>query len=346
MNVGRLSEGSVVVVEEPERPPGPGEVAVRLAACGVCGTDLEKLRGNYRTAGRIGHEPVGIVEALGTGVDALHLGERVFVHHHVPCYECAVCRRGDLTFCPKYAATNIDPGGFADVFLVPAENVARGAILRLDRSVGWDAGTLLEPAGCALTALRRVGFRRGDSVFVVGLGPVGILYGLLARALGASWVGGAEVAPLRRAAAVRAGFSVALDPRDPPAIDQAIRDATDGAGVDLASAATGVGPGIALAARLPRRAGTLNLFGLPEPGRPLDADLQELYLRGVRIVPTYATTEREIADVHSLLVEKRVDFDGLVTHRVPLVRLADAFSLAARPDEAVKVTVTGRAFPS
>ncbi|HKV90342.1 MAG TPA: alcohol dehydrogenase catalytic domain-containing protein, partial [Thermoplasmata archaeon] len=210
MNVGRLSEGSVVVVEEPERPPGPGEVAVRLAACGVCGTDLEKLRGNYRTAGRIGHEPVGIVEALGTGVDGLHVGERVFVHHHVPCYECAVCRRGDLTFCPKYAATNIDPGGFADVFLVPAENVARGAILRLDRSVGWDAGTLLEPAGCALTALRRVGFRRGDSVFVVGLGPVGILYGLLARALGASWVGGAEVAPLRRAAAVRAGFSVAL----------------------------------------------------------------------------------------------------------------------------------------
>ena len=344
MKVGRLSDGAVTVAEEPARAPAAGEVVVRLAACGVCGTDLEKLRGNYRTAGKIGHEPVGVVAAVGEGVPSRRVGERVFVHHHVPCYECAVCQRGDLTFCARYSATNIDPGGFAEEFVVPAENVQRGAILPLDAKVDWDSGTLLEPAACALTALRRVGFRSGDSVFVVGLGPVGILYGLVARALGASWVGGAEVAPFRRAAAVRAGFALAVDPRDSGARDRHVAEATHGGGVDLAVAATGAAPAMALAARLARRAGTLNVFGLPEAGRPLDADLQELYLRGVRIIPTYATTEREIADVHALLVAGRLSFDGLVTHRIPLEKLAEAFDAAARPDEAVKVAVTGPAY--
>jgi L-iditol 2-dehydrogenase len=344
MNVGRLVEGAVVVREEPAPAPGPGEVAVRLAACGVCGTDLEKLRGNYKTAGKIGHEPVGVVDAVGPGVGGVRVGERVFVHHHVPCGDCAVCRRGDLTFCARYSATNIEPGGFADRFLVPAENVRRGAILPLDPSVDWDAGTLLEPAGCALTALRRVGFQRGDSVFVVGLGPVGILYGLVARALGASWVGGAEIAATRRAAAVAAGFSAAVDPRDPHAVDPALASAGLTDGVDLAVAATGAPPALALAARIARRGGTLNVFGLPEAGRPLDVDLQQLYLRGIRVIPTYATTERDIADVHRLLVERRLSFAGLVTHRVPLAQLPEAFRLAGQPEAAVKVAVTGTAY--
>jgi L-iditol 2-dehydrogenase len=344
MKVGRLQSGAVTVAEEPDPVAGPGEIVVRLAACGVCGTDLEKLRGRYQTAGRIGHEPVGAIDSVGSGVPGLRVGDRVFVHHHVPCYACEVCRKGDLTFCPTYSSTNIDPGGFAEKFRVPAENVSRGAVLPLDRSVGWEVGTLLEPAGCALTALRRVGFRAGDSVFIVGLGPVGILYGLLARALGASWVGGAEVAPLRRAAALRSGFAVAMDPRDAPELDRQVRDATGGRGVDLAVAATGAPPALALAARLPRRAGTMNVFGLPEAGRTLDADLQDLYLHGIRVIPTYATTDHEIRGVHSMLVDRRMDFSGLVSHRVPLERLPEAFDLAGRPDTAVKVAVTGPAF--
>jgi L-iditol 2-dehydrogenase len=344
MKVGRLQGGSVVLSEEPDPVAAAGEVVVRLAACGVCGTDLEKLRGRYQSAGRVGHEPVGVIDSVGAGVPGLRPGDRVFVHHHVPCYNCEVCRKGDLTFCPTYSSTNIDPGGFAEKFRVPVENVSRGAILPLDPSVGWEAGTLLEPAGCALTALRRVGFQAGDSVFVVGLGPVGILYGAIARALGASWVGGAEIAPLRRAAAMKSGFAVALDPRDAPDLDRQVQAATGGRGVDLSVAATGAPMALALAARLPRRAGTMNVFGLPEAGRSLDADLQELYLRGTRIVPTYATTDHEIRTVHAMLVARRLDFSGLVTHRVPLDRLPEAFDLAGRPDTAVKVAVTGPAF--
>jgi len=344
MRFGRLAgPGSLVVEERPEPSPGDGEVTVHLAACGVCGTDLEKLRGNYRTAGVIGHEPVGRLARLGAGVEGLAVGDRVFVHHHVPCYACEVCARGDYTFCPTYSKTNIDPGGFAETFRVPRENVERRAVLKLDPKVDWDSGALLEPAGCALTALRRVGLPERASVLILGLGPVGLLYARLVRALGASWVGGTEIAPLRRTAAERGGIDVTLDPREPEAVRRAVERATGGRGVDLAVVATGHPSVARTATEMVRRGGTVNLFGLPESGSRLDADLQELYLRGVRIVPTYATTEPEIAEVQRLIVEGRLHLADLVTHRIPLARIDEAFRLAGRPDEAVKVTVTGPA---
>jgi len=347
MKVGLLRPpGQVELADVPKPSAGPGEIVVRLAACGICGTDLEKLRGNYKSTGKLGHEPVGVVAAVGPSVTTPKVGDRVFVHHHVPCYACPVCQRGDYTFCPSYASSNIDPGGFAEYFRVPEDNVRKGAVLTLGPSVSWDEGALLEPAGCALTALRRVGFHAGDSVFVVGLGPVGLLYARLAHAMGAGWVGGAELSPLRREAAERGGADLSVDPRDGDEVLKRIRGVTDGRGVDLAVVATGAPAAVALAAQLPRRGGTLNLFGLPESGSRLEADLQEIYLRGVRVVPTYATTERDVADVHALLTSGRLAIRDIVTHRIPLERIAEAFELARRPDEALKVLVTGPALES
>jgi L-iditol 2-dehydrogenase len=344
MKVGRLAgDRSVALADVPLPRAGPGEIVVALAACGVCGTDLEKVRGNYRTAGILGHEPVGRISEVGTGVSGLNLGDRVFVHHHVPCYACEVCARGDYTFCPSYARSNIDPGGFAEAFRVPAENVRRGAVLRLGDAVGWDVGALLEPAGCARTALRRVALPPESSVFVLGLGPVGLLYARLARALGARWVGGSEIAPVRRSAAERGGIDVAVDPREDGAVRAAVDRGTGGRGVDLAVVATGHPAVLREATRLVRRGGTVNLFGLPEAESRLDADLQDLYLRGVRLVPTYATTEPDVADVHRLVAAGTLSLGDLVTHRIPLADLVEAFRLAGRPDEAVKVVVTGPA---
>ncbi len=344
MRFGRLAGPGTVVLEERSEPtPGRGEVTVTLAACGVCGTDLEKFRGNYRTVGLIGHEPVGRVAKVGDGVRDLEVGDRVFVHHHVPCYACEVCARGDYTFCPTYSKTNLDPGGFAETFRVPRENVERNAVLKLDPKVDWDSGALLEPAGCALTAIRKVGMPERATVLILGLGPVGILYARLVRALGASWVGGTEVAALRRSAAERGGINITVDARDPTAVRAAVDAATNGRGVDLAVVATGH-PSVAKSAtELVRRGGTVNHFGLPEAGSRLDADLQDLYLRGVRLVPSYATTEADLAEVHRLVAHGELSIADLVTHRVRLERIAEAFRLAGRPDEAVKVTVTGAA---
>jgi L-iditol 2-dehydrogenase len=344
MKVGILSGGQVRLEDRPAPEPGPGELTVRLAACGICGTDLEKLRGNYQSAGILGHEAAGVVDAVGAGVTGYATGDRVFVHHHVPCYACEVCRRGAYTFCPEYGKSNLDPGGFAERFRASEAHVRRGAVLRLAPSVTWEEAALLEPAACGLTALRAVGFTSGDRVAILGLGPVGLLYARLAHALGAGWIGGTELSPLRREAALRGGVEAVADPRQESQVLEMIQRATAGAGADLVVVATGAPAALSLAHRLVRRGGTVNLFGLPEPGSRLDVDLQQLYLHGTRVLPTYATTERDLADLHSLLAGRRLPVGDLVTHRVPLDRIGEAFEAARQPEHALKVVVTGAAF--
>lgn len=345
MRFGRLEPpGRVALAEAPAPRAGPGELVVEMASCGICGTDLEKVRGGYTATATLGHEPVGRVASVGDGVSRYAVGDRVFVHHHVPCRACAICARGDFTFCPEYQKTNLDPGGFAERFRVSAVHLRAGAVLALDDRVGWEEGTLLEPAGCVVTALRRVGFTPGSSVFVYGLGPVGLLYARIVRALGASWVGGAEIAPLRRTAAERGGIDVALDPREPSVVPDAVRRATDGRGVDLAVVATGARAAVTGAIDLARRGGTVNLFGLPAAGSQMETDLQQFYLRGLRLIPSYATGEEEIAEVHRLLVDGRLHVADLVSDRFALAELAEAFERARQPDVTLKVVVTGPAF--
>ena len=345
MKAGLLAApGRVALDDRPDPTPGPGEVIVSLAACGICGSDLEKVRGNYRATQIIGHEPVGTVAGIGAGVAGISVGTRVFFHHHVPCYACPACYSGAYTYCPSYTKTNLDPGGFSEQFRVPAVNVSRGAVLPLGPMISWDEGTLLEPAGCALTAIRTVGLPPATSVMILGLGPVGILYARLLRALGAGWIGGADPSAPRRASATRRGADATVDPHNAEKVRQLVQLATGGRGVDLAVVATSAASAVPLAVSLVRRGGAVNLFGLPEAGSHLEEDLQQLYLRGIRIIPTYATTERDVAEVHALLAAKRLEVRDLVTHRFPLEKLPEAFQLAAQPDKALKVIVTGPAF--
>ena len=343
MRFARLAHGGIEIADVPTPTIGPGELLVAMAACGVCGTDLEKLAGGYTASAILGHEPVGRVAAVGPGVRNYAVGDRVFVHHHVPCGTCAICRRGEPTFCPTYGKTNLDPGGFAEAFRVSARHVEAGAVLPLDPSIDDAEATLLEPAGCVVTALRRVGFRAGQSVFVAGLGPVGILYARVARALGASWVGGAEISARRRTVAESGGIDAAVDPREEGAARRAVDAATGQEGVDLAVVATGASAAIRGAFDLVRRAGTVNLFGVPPKESRLDVDLQQVYLRGIRIVPTYATGEEEIREVHALRTSGRLALADLVSHRIPLSETARAFEIARDPGASVKVVVMGPA---
>ena len=345
MKFGRLEPpGRVALAETPAPEVRVGELVVEMAACGICGTDLEKVKGGYTATATLGHEPVGRVSSVGSGVTGVAVGDRVFVHHHVPCRRCAICARGDLTFCPEYQKTNLDPGGFAERFRVSAHHVRSGAVLPLADAVSWEEGAMLEPAGCVVTALRRVGFVPGGSVFVYGLGPVGLLYARLAKTMGAAWVGGAEIASLRRTAAQRGGIDVAVDPTVSGSVEEAVRDATEGRGVDLAVVATGARSAVTGSLGIARRGGTVNLFGLPAAGSQLETDLQQFYLRGLRLIPSYATGEEEIGEVHRLIVARRLHVQDLVSDRYPLERIEAAFDRARSPDTTLKVVVTGPAY--
>ena len=345
MKAGVLASGRVHLEEVAAPRAGPGEIVVAMRASGICGTDLEKARGNYRATGRIGHEPTGIVSEVGSGVNGISAGMRVFVHHHVPCYACPVCRSGMYTFCPTYQSTNIDPGGFAEFFRVPEPNVRRGAVLPLPDALTDEEGTFIEPLGCCLEALWATPFQPGMRALVIGLGPIGLLYLRLLRAAGASGLAASDLSPARRKAALASGADVVFDPREAPskASPQGGTSQESLVDFDLVVVATGAPQAIADGIQRCRRGGTVNLFGLPERGSHLETDMQELYLRGIRLVPTYATTERGTSHALELLASRRVVVRDLITHRFPLDQLPEAFAMAARTEEAIKVVVTAGA---
>lgn len=120
------------LAEMEDPTPGRGELVVKMEACGLCGTDLEKMRGEYTASMPVlGHEAVGFVADVGEGVTDFKKGDRVFPHHHVPCYECYFCKTGSETMCDMYRKSNIFPGGFSEYLKVPSWNVSKGGVLKL-----------------------------------------------------------------------------------------------------------------------------------------------------------------------------------------------------------------------
>ena len=196
------ARGRVEVAELPVPEPGPGEALVRLRVCGICSSDLLDwyVAGKAREGPFVfGHEPAGEIVALGPGAQpppGVGVGSRVFVHHHAPCMACPACLRGDFVHCPVWRRQGLRPGGMAEYAVISPE-VLRFDTLPLPPGVDWAGGALVEPVACAVRALRRAGFRPGWRVAVLGVGFMGQVLGLVARAWGAGALLAIDRVPFR-----------------------------------------------------------------------------------------------------------------------------------------------------
>src|SRR5579884_977424 len=183
------SNEDVRVVELPVPEIGPGELLVRLRACGLCASDVMEWYMRPRAPLYPGHEPVGVVAAVGEGISQrqFSVGQRVFFHHHVPCMVCHFCRRGSFSQCATFRATRLYPGGLAEYIRVPAQNVQLD-VLPLPDDLSFEAATLIEPLACCIRGINRTGIQPGDSVLVLGAGSNGLLLAQLAQQRGAARV--------------------------------------------------------------------------------------------------------------------------------------------------------------
>ncbi|HSD78439.1 MAG TPA: alcohol dehydrogenase catalytic domain-containing protein, partial [Solirubrobacteraceae bacterium] len=163
---------AVALRDAPDPEPGAGDVVCAVLACGVCGSDVSDGWVARKLPAVLGHELTGEVVAVGDGVRGVSAGDRVVVHHHAPCGACARCRAGRETLCPRFAASGLDPGGFAERVRVPAELV--GELLPLG-PLDAERGTFVEPLACVLRAFARAGVAAGRSLLVVGAGTSGLL---------------------------------------------------------------------------------------------------------------------------------------------------------------------------
>jgi L-iditol 2-dehydrogenase len=324
-------QGRIALAELPAPGAGPGEIVIAMRACGLCGSDLMSWYQDPRAPVVLGHEPVGEVVEAGEGV-AFALGERVFVHHHVPCFTCRLCRAGRHTLCDTFRETRIDPGGLAELIRVPAANV-RADVLALPPGLTDRAATLIEPLGCIVHGLRLARVGPGTRVAVIGAGAMGLLQIQAARALGAGPIVAIEPRADRRAAAERMGAGVAES-----ALPGAVREALGGDLADAVLVCTSHRQAIADSLHLAAAAGVVQLFAPTPPGELVGLDLGAIFFREVELQSTYSAGPHDTRDALDLLVQGTVDVDAIVSHEVPLADVEEAFRLA-RSGEATKVIV-------
>lgn len=333
---------STVSVDDVKTPEiaGEGDVLVKMRACGLCGSDLEKVYGEYGMAsGRLGHEPAGEVVRAGRAAKGFSPGDRVFIHHHVPCYSCHYCLHGDYTMCPEYQKSNISPCGLAEQFLVPEWNVSRGGLVKLPDGMSFDEASLIEPLACCIRAWNKSGFSAGDDIAVLGAGPAGLMHVILAKAFGAGRVFVSDINDFRLNFARRYGVETFNSLSDQNFM-QKIKDKTAGRGVDIAIVATGSTKALVQSFDMTRRGGKIVLFGVPPKGSQVSYDMSRLYANEHSLIPSYAASEVETNQAIKMMAEKRLDMASLITHRFDIKNAAEAVRCAHEAKDAMKVIVT------
>ena len=331
-----LASGRIAVEERPAPVPGPGELVVALDACGICGSDLMGWYTARKAPTVLGHEVVGRITRIGADLGQApagwRVGERVFVHHHVPCGACELCRAGHETLCDEFRASHLEPGGFADEILVPAAHV-RQDVLRLPDTLPTLAATLLEPLACCLRGIARLGLRSGERAAVVGLGQMGQLYG---RALAAAGVEvlGLDPLPNRRALAAAAGLTVATP-------DSASARALVPGRLAAVVLCSGAPAAIELALELAGSGTVVQLFAPAAPGAVLSVDVNRLFFNEIQIQASYSAGAGDLTAARQLLADGTLPTAGLITHTFPLDATGEAMRVAKEDPTAVKVVVLG-----
>lgn len=331
---------SVEVKDIPIPKIEQGTILVRMRACGLCGSDLEKIYGEYgMRSGKLGHEPAGEIVSIGGQVSDFIEGDRVFVHHHVSCSSCYYCLHGSSTMCSLYQKSNIDPCGLSELFLVPQYNIEHGALLKLPNSLTFEAASFIEPLACCLRAINKSKIQFGDNIAIFGAGPTGLMLAALARYRGAGNIALVDYNKFRLDFAKKFGDFEVLNAEDPMLTDT-ILHSTEKRGADIVIVATGNAAAFQNGLKVTRKGGTLLLFGVPSKHAELSLNLSSIYANEVSILPSYAASEIDTNLSLKILAEGRIKIRGLVTHRYTIDQIAEAVREAHEATDAMKVLVT------
>jgi len=341
MKAAFVKDTATISVDEVENPAlGSGDILVQMQSCGICGSDLEKVFGKYSQPSiKLGHEPAGIVKEVGPNATEFKKGDRVFTHHHVPCYSCHFCKHGNETMCPKYYETNLSPCGLAEEYLVPEWNVSHGGVLKLPDSMSFDEAAMIEPLACCVRSWKKISYQKGDSVAILGVGPTGIMHVMLANAKGFDKIFCLDVNEFRLEFVKQFNITQTMLSTDPNRRKK-IFDETCNRGVDVVIIATGSLKALEDAINLVRKGGTIMMFGVPSKGAHIQLDMSVVYSKEITLVTSYASSDNDTKDALSLINEGTVDVKKLITHKYPISETQKAFDHAHKGLDSMKIIIT------
>lgn len=323
---------------------GPGELLLRVEACGICHTDLKKIEHNLLPPPRIyGHETAGVVVVVGDGVKGFEAGDRVIAFHHVPCLDCFYCDKKLYAQCDTYKKVGIsagwDPagGGFAQYVRVSDWIVRRG-VVRIPSGVSFDRASMVEPVNTCLKAVVEANPAPGEVVAILGQGPIGLLFTMLVKLRGCRILA-TDTIVRRRALAERFGAERTWDPRETD-FPTEVKKLSNGRGADLVIVAASV-PGIAeQAVRCSRPGARILLFAQTSDEERIEVSGADI-CKGERTLFGCYSASVDLQDESADLVfSGRIPIDELISHRLPLDRIQSGIDLALHPDsESLKIVV-------
>lgn len=323
--------------EIPVPVPGVGEVLIRVHRCGICGTDLHIAKGNFPAPNlplTLGHEFSGTVVAVGAVTDDGLVGDRVVVDINTSCGHCYFCTRGQKLFCLQVKQLGVhSAGGLAEFVVAPSANLHV-----VPETVTLDTATYVEPLACAVHGQDRVGIRSGDSVLVIGGGPMGLAHIALARLGGASKVIVSEPDPERRRRAVLMGADQVIDPFEVD-LNEFLPDLTSGVGPDVVIEAVGSVPTYESAVSVVRRGGKILAYGAPPQTAQMVLRPFDVYSKELTIVGSYAGTYDTWPRAIELLAGGRFNPSLIVDSVRPLSESVDALRSLEHDRSIVKVHI-------
>jgi len=327
---------SLVEVEEVPTPViGPGELLIRVEACGICHTDLKKIEHNLLAPPRIfGHETAGVVAATGSGVTKFKTGDRVVAFHHIPCGKCFYCHRRIYAQCPVYKRVGITAGfepaggGFAQYVRV-MDWIVEAGVERIPDHISFERATLVEPLNTCLKAVVQCDPQPDDFVVVLGQGPIGLMFTMLVKRTGAR-LAATDTIESRLALARRCGAEFAWDPRTVDVTGE-VRRLTEGRGADLVIVAASV-PGIVQQALACSRPGSrILLFAQTSAAERIEASGADICVGERTLFGCYSASIDLQSESARLVFDGEIPVEELISHRLPLVKIRSGFDLALHP---------------
>jgi L-iditol 2-dehydrogenase len=326
---------------------GPGELLVKIATCGVCGTDLKKIHTGSHSAPRIfGHEMAGTIVKVGQGVTQYALGQRVMVHHHVPCGECYYCRKQTFAQCLVYkkvgATAGFEPsgGGFAEYIRVMDWIVAHGGVVRIPDGVPFEQASFIEPLNTVLKGVKLLNLAADETVLVIGQGPIGLMLAALSRRTGAR-VLTSDFYPERHAIAAKFGLHEPIHAGTENVIER-VKAATEGRGADAVILAVGSNALIQTAMDAVRHGGKVMLFAQTQHGEAT-FDPGAVCMDEKTLLGSYSASAAILGEVTDLVFggyRNGFDLTQLISHRFPLDQAAKAIEVASHPQaDSMKIMI-------
>ena len=325
----------------PDPVLGDGDVLIRVRAATICGTDIRIWRGRKKAGVRypsiLGHEFAGEVVDTG-GHDSLQVGDRVGLCPFIGCGQCRLCKTGHENLCAQGTAVGYQiDGAFAELIRIPAQAVTAGNIRHLPEGMGFDEAALVEPLACVLNGQNKLDLHSGDSVVVLGAGPIGLLHVLLARQRGAGRIISSDPNAHRREAALAAGADAVIDPMSEDVKARVLAE-TGGHGADVVICAIGVPALARQATDLAAMGGRVSLFAGFSKGETAEMDVNAIHYNEIIVTGAFGLSRKDYDQAFDMIASGQLDAKSLITHQYPLDDILAALG-TAESGAAIKVAL-------